>query len=101
MRFETHAIERSAVALERSDDIVKPDDPIMRGVSNFPYRSEQYYMPVDPSNEALATTAFSGADAPWIGGVAMPVVWKRKHGAGRVFYGSLGGRPGTRPTREA
>ena len=71
-------------------DIVAPDDPIMAGLSSFDYRSEQYYMHVDPSNEVLATTMFSGRHAPWIEGVEMPVVWKRKHGAGRVFYSSLG-----------
>jgi uncharacterized protein len=71
-------------------DIMRPDDPIMRGLEGFAYRSEQYYMHVDPSNEVLATTTFSGQYAPWIEGVVMPVVWKRKHGAGRVFYSSLG-----------
>jgi uncharacterized protein len=71
-------------------DIARPDDPIMKGLSSFPYRSEQYYMHVDPSNEVLATTTFSGEHAPWIAGVTMPVVWKRKHGKGRVFYSSLG-----------
>jgi type 1 glutamine amidotransferase len=71
-------------------DIKRADDPIMRGLEGFAYRSEQYYMHVDPSNEVLATTTFSGQYAPWIEGVAMPVVWKRKHGKGRVFYSSLG-----------
>jgi type 1 glutamine amidotransferase len=71
-------------------DIVRPDDPVMAGIESFPYRSEQYYMHVDPSNEVLATTTFSGEHAPWIQGVVMPVVWKRRHGKGRVFYSSLG-----------
>jgi type 1 glutamine amidotransferase len=71
-------------------DVVKPEDPIMQGIASFPYRSEQYYMHVDPSNEVLATTTFSGEHAPWIEGVVMPVVWKRRHGQGRVFYSSLG-----------
>jgi type 1 glutamine amidotransferase len=70
-------------------DIAK-DDPITAGIESFPYRSEQYYMHVDPSNEVLATTTFGGEHAPWIEGVVMPVVWKRRHGAGRVFYCSLG-----------
>ena len=70
-------------------DIVS-GDPIVAGIAGFPYRSEQYYMHVDPSNELLATTTFSGAHAPWIEGVVMPVVWKRRHGQGRVFYSSLG-----------
>jgi type 1 glutamine amidotransferase len=71
-------------------DVTRPDDPIMQGIFSFPYRSEQYYMHVDPSNEVLATTTFSGEHAPWTKGVVMPVVWKRRHGEGRVFYSSLG-----------
>ncbi len=71
-------------------NVTRPDDPIMAGIEDFPYRSEQYYMHVDPSNEVLATTRFSGEHAPWIEGVVMPVVWKRHHAAGRVFYSSLG-----------
>lgn len=71
-------------------DVVRPDDPVMDGIAGFDYRSEQYYMHVDPSNEVLATTTFSGAHAPWIDGTVMPVVWKRRYGEGRVFYSSLG-----------
>ena len=71
-------------------NITRPDDPVMEGISDFPYRSEQYYMHVDPSNEVLATTTFSGEYASWTKGVVMPVVWKRHHGKGRVFYSSLG-----------
>ena len=71
-------------------DITHADDPIMAGLSSFAYRSEQYYMHVDPSNDVLATTTFTGVHAPWIEGVIMPVVWKRRHGQGRVFYSSLG-----------
>ena len=71
-------------------NIVKRDDPITEGIDDFGYRSEQYYMHVDPSNEVLATTTFSGDHAWWIDGVVMPVVWKRWHGKGRVFYSSLG-----------
>ena len=70
--------------------ITRPDDPIVAGVGDFPYRSEQYYMHVDPSNEVLATTTFTGKYASWIDGVVMPVVWKRHYGKGRVFYSSLG-----------
>ena len=71
--------------------VTRPDDAVMAGLpSSFPYHSEQYYMHVDPSNEVLATTTFTGEHASWIDGVTMPVVWKRKHGAGRVFYSALG-----------
>ena len=71
-------------------EVAAPEDAIMQGVSSFAYRSEQYYMHVDPSNQVLATTRFSGEHAPWIEGVVMPVAWKRRHGLGRVFYSSLG-----------
>lgn len=66
------------------------DDPIMAGISDFPYRSEQYYMHFDPSVEVLATTTFKGDIFDEIEGVVMPVVWKRRFGKGRVFYSSLG-----------
>ena len=71
-------------------NIARPDDPVMAGLKDFDFRSEQYYMHVDPSNQVLATTTFSGAHAPWTQGVVMPVVWKRQHGLGRVFYSALG-----------
>jgi type 1 glutamine amidotransferase len=71
-------------------NISRRDDPIAAGIEDFSYRSEQYYMHVDPSNEVLATTTFDGRYADWIDGVVMPVVWKRKHGKGRVFFSSLG-----------
>ena len=71
-------------------NIVRRDDPVMQGIGDFDYRSEQYYLHVDPSNQVLATTTFSGKHAAWIDGVVMPVVWKRRHGEGRVFYSSLG-----------
>lgn len=71
-------------------DVTKPDDPIMQGIKSFPYTSEQYYMHVDPSNEVLATTTFTGEHAAWTKGVVMPVAWKRQYGQGRVFYSALG-----------
>jgi uncharacterized protein len=70
--------------------ISETDDPIVAGLSDFAYRSEQYYMHVDPSNEVLATTVFENTDFDEINGTEMPVVWKRSYGQGRVFYSSLG-----------
>lgn len=71
--------------------IIRHDDPITAGIPDFWMHSEQYYMHVDPSNEVLATTTFSGEHGvPWIAGTQMPVVWKRRWGQGRVFYSSLG-----------
>ncbi len=71
-------------------NVAKAADPVMAGIENFDYRSEQYYMHVDPSIDVLATTTFSGEHAPWTQGVVMPVVWKHRHGEGRVFYSALG-----------
>ncbi len=65
-------------------------DPITAGLDDFAMHSEQYYLHVDPANEVLATTTFGGDPLPWIAGTVMPVVWKRRWGAGRVFYSSLG-----------
>lgn len=76
--------------IEYEVNIIDHDDPITAGLSDFKMVSEQYYMHVDPSNEVLATTTFSGQYCEWIDGVVMPVVWKRRWGQGRVFYCSLG-----------
>jgi uncharacterized protein len=71
-------------------NIVKPDDAVMQGIGDFNYHSEQYYMHVDPANEVLATTTFTGEHCSWTEGVVMPVVWKKIYGKGRVFYSALG-----------
>jgi len=76
--------------VEYEVNIVKKNDPIVAGITDFKVHSEQYYMHVDPSNEVLATTTFSGEYAEWIKGCVMPVIWKRMWGKGRVFYTSLG-----------
>ncbi|USN98657.1 MAG: ThuA domain-containing protein [Phycisphaeraceae bacterium] len=71
--------------------LAEPDHPITAGLPDrFMVRSEQYYMHVDPTNRVLAETMMVGPDAEWIRGVAMPVVWTRRHGAGRVAYSALG-----------
>lgn len=70
--------------------LVNRTDPITAGIEDFKVRSEQYYMLVDPCNEVLATSTFHSTSAPWTNGVVMPCIWKKHHGAGRVFYSSLG-----------
>lgn len=85
--------------IEYEVNIIDKNDPITNGLSDFKMFSEQYYMHVDPSNEVLATTKFTGDQqisdiAPytcdWIKGCVMPVAWKRRWGKGKVFYSSLG-----------
>ena len=71
-------------------NIADREDPITAGLEDFRMRSEQYYLHVDPHIEVLATTTFSGDHAPWIEGAVVPVAWKKRWGAGRVFYCSLG-----------
>ncbi len=64
--------------------IVDREHPITRGLQDFLIpNSEQYYMHVDPANHVLATTPFES-------GVAMPAVWTKPWGAGRVAYASFG-----------
>lgn len=76
--------------IDFSIKITKPEDPIMSGIEDFDYKSEQYYMHIDPSIEVLATTTFDNTYFEEIDGVVMPVVWKRKFGQGRVFFSALG-----------
>ncbi len=65
---------------------------ITLGIEDFPVRSEQYYLHIDPSIEVLATTRFPVAIYYHISNkpVDMPVVWTKFWGNGRVFYNSLG-----------
>jgi type 1 glutamine amidotransferase len=71
-------------------NITDPDDPIVFGMNDFDMHSEQYYMHVDPGNQVLAVTTFTGEYCEWIDGTTIPVVWKRRWGKGRIFYSSLG-----------
>jgi uncharacterized protein len=71
-------------------NVSRRDDPVMQGIADFDYHSEQYYMHVDPAVQVLATTTFSGEHCDFIKDVVMPVVWKKIYGKGRVFYSALG-----------
>jgi uncharacterized protein len=75
--------------------ITDRDHEITKGIDDFQFRSEQYYMHVDPAVKVLATTRFPIADGPHVpnGPVDMPVVWTKRYGQGRVFYCSLGHHP--------
>jgi type 1 glutamine amidotransferase len=50
------------------------------------YNSEQYYMMADPAITVLADTMYEHDGSH----IAMPVVWTKTWGKGRVFYSSLG-----------
>lgn len=70
--------------------IVDSACPITAGLpADFAYRSEQYYMMVDPGVRVLADTAYAHEGRV----VTMPVAWTKHWGAGRVFYNALGHAP--------
>ncbi|HTH56844.1 MAG TPA: ThuA domain-containing protein [Cyclobacteriaceae bacterium] len=71
-------------------NIVDHTDEITKGLRDFPMKSEQYYMHVDPNVKVLATTKFNGKVNYWIDGCVIPVTWKKMHGKGRIFYTSVG-----------
>ena len=73
--------------------ITEPSHFITQGSpAEFPVKSEQYYMHVDPAAKVLAVTRFPTADGPHVknGPFDMPVVWTKYYGEGRVSYVSLG-----------
>jgi type 1 glutamine amidotransferase len=67
--------------------VTAANDETVSGLpERFSYNSEQYYMLVDPVIEVLAETmyCYEGREC------AMPVIWKKHWGQGRVFYSALG-----------
>lgn len=69
---------------------VQPGHEITAGIGDFTFRSEQYYLHIDPAVHVLASTRFNGEHDSWIDGVEMPVAWTKQYGAGKVYYCSLG-----------
>ncbi|MWC31037.1 ThuA domain-containing protein [Paenibacillus sp. MMS18-CY102] len=71
-----------------------PHNPLVAGIQDFYVTTEQYYMMVDPSVVALATTYFDRPAPPLVWRpVIMPASWVKQYGAGRIYYNSLGHRP--------
>jgi len=72
-------------------NIVDRNHPITKGIKDFKMtNTEQYYLHVDPSNNVLATTTVHCPEAPTGDGAAVPAVWTRTWGKGRVSYASYG-----------
>jgi type 1 glutamine amidotransferase len=71
---------------------ITSDDPLVAGIGDFDVCSEQYYLHVDPAVRVHAVTDFPVADGPHAvnGPVAMPVVFTKGWGRGRVYYNALG-----------
>lgn len=72
--------------------VTNPDDPIMRGITDFEHCSEQFYLfhDGDNLNEVLADTTMTESDYPWMVGCKSPVAYKRQWGKGKIFYSTLG-----------
>lgn len=69
--------------------------PISAGLQDFEVTSEQYYLHTDPGNNVLASTKFPHPEfgGPHAGNpCAMPQVWTKSYGTGRVFYFAVGHR---------
>ena len=65
--------------------VVDPEHPITKGIEEFWVEDEQYILDYDPRVHVLASALWKGT--------AMPCVWTKSWGAGRVFYVSLGHDP--------
>lgn len=76
-------------------NIADCNHPITAGLNDFEVTSEQYFLHTDPGNHVLATTQFPhpGVDGPHSANpCAMPQIWTKHYGKGRVFYNALGHR---------
>lgn len=71
---------------------ITSDDPLVAGVGDFTVKTEQYYLHVDPAVKVHAVCDFPVVEGPHSvnGPVAMPVVFTKGYGAGRVYYNALG-----------
>ena len=70
--------------------VTRPEDSIMQGLpTEFSYKSEQYYMLMDPGVRVLAEADYTFEERT----CTMPVVWTKHWGKGRVFYSTLGHDP--------
>lgn len=68
------------------------DDPLVAGIGDFAVATEQYYLHIDPAVRVHAVCDFPVVAGPHSpnGAVAMPVVFTKLWGQGRVYYNALG-----------
>lgn len=71
---------------------ITSDHETVAGLPDFDVKSEQYYLHVDPAVKVHAVCDFPLVDGPHVvnGPVAMPVVFTKGWGQGRVYYNALG-----------
>ena len=73
-------------------NITDKTSPLTKGITDFTVTSEQYYIHIDPVIKVYAVTEFPIADGPHAsnGKVAIPVVFTKTWGKGKIYYNSLG-----------
>lgn len=71
---------------------ITSDHEVVAGITDFTVQTEQYYLHVDPGVQVHAVCDFPVVDGPHSvnGPVAMPVVFTKGWGEGRVYYNALG-----------
>jgi uncharacterized protein len=71
---------------------ITSDDPLVAGIGDFDVATEQYYLHVDPAVRVHAVCDFPVVDGPHAsnGPVAMPIVYTKMWGQGRIYYNALG-----------
>ncbi len=71
---------------------ITSDHEVVAGIADFAVQTEQYYLHVDPAVQIHAVCDFPVVDGPHAvnGPVAMPVVYTKGWGEGRVYYNALG-----------
>ncbi|GAA3849285.1 ThuA domain-containing protein [Streptomyces sedi] len=68
------------------------DHPVLAGTGAFDMPSAPYWVHGDPLNDVLATVTFD-ADETRLRPAAVPAVWTRRWGRGRVFVSTAGHGP--------
>lgn len=68
------------------------DHALVAGIGDFEVETEQYYLHIDPAVQVHAVCDFPVVEGPHSpnGPVAMPVVFTKRWGQGRVYYNALG-----------
>lgn len=71
---------------------ITSDHETVAGLPDFDVKTEQYYLHVDPAVQVHAVCDFPVVEGPHSvnGPVAMPVVFTKGYGKGRVYYNALG-----------
>lgn len=71
---------------------ITSDHETVAGLPDFDVKTEQYYLHVDPAVKVHAVCDFPVVDGPHAvnGPVAMPVVFTKGWGKGRIHYNALG-----------